>query len=136
MVIPILTDADFPDDDALEDMSELVPRTSEDITVPVDTSVAPPARRNLTSSFVEGAVTRSQTCLQEVTYADVGHRSDDILFELSLEDITEMMAMSAALQSDPHLGVPKNYKELLKLQDKDWFKSFHGELENFLPKSF
>ena len=52
-----------------------------------------------------------------MTYADVGHRSDDI---------TEMMAMSAALQSDPHLGVPKNYKELLKLQDEDWFKSLHG----------
>ena len=56
-VIPILTDADFPDDDALEDMSELVPQTSEDVTIPIVTSVAPPARRNLTSSFVEGAVT-------------------------------------------------------------------------------
>ncbi|KAI2513024.1 hypothetical protein MHU86_1315 [Fragilaria crotonensis] len=83
-VISILTDADFPDDDALEDTLEPVPRTSEDITVPaVDTSVAPPSRRNLTSSFVQGAVTRSQTRAQEVMYDDVGHRSDNILFELS-----------------------------------------------------
>jgi hypothetical protein len=96
-----------------------VPRTSEDITVPaVDTSVAHPSRRNLTSSFVQGAVTQLQTLAQEVTYDDVGHRSDNILFELSMEDITEMMAISATLQSDPQLGVPKNYKELLKLQDK------------------
>ena len=61
-VIPILTDSDFPDDDAIGGhLPALVPRTSEDITVPVATIVAPPARRNLTSSFVEGAVTRSQT---------------------------------------------------------------------------
>ena len=110
-VIPILTDADFPYDEALEDTLELVPQTSEDIsTVPVDTSVTPPARRNLTSSFVEGVVTRSQTRAQEVTYADVGHRSDNILFELSMEDITEMMAMSATLQFDPQLT-----KELQRL---------------------
>ena len=132
--IPILTDADFPDDDAFEVMPELAPRPLEEIPRPVDTSVAPPARRNLTSSFGGRAVTRSQTRAPAVTYAGDGHRSDDILFELSMEDITEMMAMSASLMSDPQLGVPKNYKELLKLQDKDWFKSLHVELENFLSR--
>ncbi|KAI2507833.1 hypothetical protein MHU86_6613 [Fragilaria crotonensis] len=42
--------------------------------------------------------------------------------------------MNALLQSDPQLGVPKNYKALLKLNDPKWTTSMHGELENFLKR--
>ncbi|KAI2489963.1 hypothetical protein MHU86_24615 [Fragilaria crotonensis] len=105
-VIPILTDADFPDDDVIiEDMPPPVSSPTEEIPAPIftdTTDVAPPARRNLTSSFGEGAVTRSRT--RQVTMADVGHRSDDNL-DLNLDGITELlMAMNASLQSDPQLG--------------------------------
>jgi hypothetical protein len=137
-VIPILTDADFPDDDAIDNFPALTPETvaPNPPTIATDRmSVVPPARRNLTASFGEGAVTRSRT--RQVSYADACHRSDDMSdFEINFgDDITEMLAMSATLQSDPQLGVPKNFKELLKLNNKDWFKSLNGELENFLSRN-
>ncbi|KAI2503033.1 gag-polypeptide of LTR copia-type [Fragilaria crotonensis] len=37
--------------------------------------------------------------------------------------------MNALLQSDPQLGVPKNYKALLKLNDPKWTTSMHVTLE-------
>jgi uncharacterized protein YihD (DUF1040 family) len=38
------------------------------------------------------------------------------------------------LQSDPQEGVPKNYKELIKLNDPLWQQSLDDELENFLKR--
>lgn len=140
-VIPILTDADFPEDAAIDQVpaltQEAVPADATSVPTEDSTDVVPPARRNLAASFGEGAITRSRT--RHVSYADVCHRSDDMEdifdFDLHLSDeIMELLAMSATLQSDPQLGVPKNFKELLKLNNKDWFKSLNGELENFLSR--
>jgi hypothetical protein len=83
--IPILTDADVPDDSMLSEVPALAPIAEDVPATQAPTGVVPPARRNLTSSFGQGAVTRShshqgvvtrsQVC--HVTFADVGHRSDD-----------------------------------------------------------
>jgi hypothetical protein len=48
--------------------------------------------------------------------------------------LSTLLVMNALLQSDPQPGVPKNYKELLKLNDPKWTTSMHGELENFLKR--
>jgi hypothetical protein len=53
---------------------------------------------------------------------------------MDIEDWTDILVMNASLQSDPTPGVPKNYKELLKLNDKTWFVSLNAELENFLSR--
>jgi hypothetical protein len=53
---------------------------------------------------------------------------------MGIEDLTDILVMNTSLQSDPTPGVPKNYKELLKLNDKTWFKSLNAELENFLSR--
>ena len=42
--------------------------------------------------------------------------------------------MNASLQSDPQYGVPKNYKELLQLNDQGWIDSLNAELDNFLSR--
>jgi hypothetical protein len=42
--------------------------------------------------------------------------------------------MNALLQSDPQEGVPKNKKELIKLNDPLWLQSLDDELENFLKQ--
>jgi hypothetical protein len=51
-------------------------------------------------------VTRSQ--VRHVTFADVGHRSNDTAATstMDIEDWTDILVMSASLQSDPTLGVP------------------------------
>ena len=143
-LIPILTDADLPDDSALSDVPALAPIAEDVPLTRAPTSVVPPARRNLTSMYGRGAVTRSQgqqgvvtrSQVCQVTFADVGHRSDDTAATctMDIEDWTDMMVMNASLQSDPTLGVPKNYKEFLKLNDEGWLKSLNAELENFLSR--
>ena len=143
-VVPILTDADLPDDSTLSEVPALAP-IAEDVPVTqAPTGVVPPARRNLTSSFGQGAITRSRghqgvvtrSQVRHVTFADVGHRSDDTAATstMEIEDWADILVMNASLQSDPTLGVPKNYKELMKLNDKAWLKSLNAELENFLSR--
>jgi hypothetical protein len=47
---------------------------------------------------------------------------------MDIEDWTNILDMNASLQSNPTLGVPKNYKELMKLNNKAWLKSLNAEL--------
>jgi hypothetical protein len=144
-VVPILTDADLPDDSALLEVPALAPIAEDVPAAQASTSVVPPARRNLTSSFGQGAVTSSRghqgvvTCSQvrHVTFADVGHRSNDTAATspMDIEDWTDILVMNTSLlQSDPSLGVPKNSKELMKLNYKAWLKSLNGKLEYFLSQ--
>ena len=141
MYLPILTDADLPDDSTLSEVPALA-HTATDVpaTIQAPTGVVPPARRNSTSSFGQGAaftrsrghqgvVTRSH--VRHVTFTDVGHRrSDDTAATstMDIEDWTNILDMNASLQSNPTLGVPKNYKELMKLNNKAWLKSLNAEL--------
>jgi hypothetical protein len=53
---------------------------------------------------------------------------------MDTEDVSELLVMNALLQSDPQEGVPKNYKELIKLNDPTWLQSLDDELENFLKR--
>jgi hypothetical protein len=52
----------------------------------------------------------------------------------STENMSDLLAMNASLQSDPQEGVPKNYMELIKLKDPSWQKSLDDKLENFLKR--
>ena len=141
-IVPILKDADLPDNSALLEVPALASIVEDVPATLAATVVAPPARRNFTSSFGQGAVTRSlgqqgvvtRSQVRHATFADVGHRSDDTAATSTMdsEDWTDILVMNASLQSDPTLGVPKNYKELMKLNDRALLGSLNAELENFL----
>jgi hypothetical protein len=132
-VIPILSQSVA--DDLLDDIDIPANMTpSDDRPVPVPVRVAPPARRNLESSMLPtGAITRARARTMNVRFASdvLSHRSDTTA---DTEDDADLIAMNASLQSDPQLGVPKNYKELIRLNDKTWIKSLNDELENFLKR--
>ena len=59
-VVPILADADLPDDIALSEVPALAPIAEDVPATQAPTGVVPPAWRNLTSSFGQGEVTRSR----------------------------------------------------------------------------
>jgi hypothetical protein len=59
-VVPILTDADLPDSTALLEVPALATIAEDVPATQAPTSVVPPARSNLTSSFDQRAVTRSR----------------------------------------------------------------------------
>ena len=135
---PATDDAEVADlDDLLDnvDMPALIPRPNsedtEDAPTAATVEIAPQARRNLAVSF-SPVVTRSKT-RTGVTLA--GMQSDNWTAVTSENPMTvEEFILSATLQSDPQLGVPKNYKELVRDNDPKWIKSMHGELENFLSR--
>ena len=131
-VVPIVTGSDQADAD---DLFDVVPppsllATPED---PMTAAAIHPARRNLASSFGQGAVTRARA-----RNSATGHRIDDIAATCAIDStesfLSDIVIFNAHLQSDPQLGVPKNYKELLKLNDPGWLKSLNDELENFLKR--
>jgi hypothetical protein len=140
-VVPILIDADIPDDSTLSEVPALAPIAEDVPATQAPTGVVPPAQRNLTSSFGQGAITRSRghqgavtrSQVRHVTFADVGHRSDDTAATstMDIDDWTDMLVMNASLQSDPTLGVPRNHKELMKLNDKAWLKVFECRIGKF-----
>ncbi|KAI2505738.1 GAG-pre-integrase domain [Fragilaria crotonensis] len=127
----ILSDEDFPDDSAMPDLTSRSSIAEDNPEVPVPTDVAASARRNLTSVFNEGAVTRSRP------RQDVSHRNDDTVEESKSnleESVDYLLVLNASLESDPKPGVPKNYKELIKSKDIQWLKSMQNELGNFLKR--
>ena len=129
-IVPHIEDVNDDDVDDLLDLPSLMPRIAEDVVPPVPdaaTLVDPPARRNLASSF-SPVHTRSKTRASSER-TDAGIRSDDF----AAMTLSELI-LSATLESDPQLGVPKDYKALLKLNDPTWIKSMHNELENFLSR--
>ena len=131
--ILILSEEDFPDDSAVPDLISRTSITEDDPEEPVPTGVAASARRNLTSEFNEGDVTRSRA------RQDVSRRNDDTVEEsneeVSLEEFVDyLLVLNASLESDPKPGVPKNYKELVKSKDKKWLKLMNDKLGNFLKR--
>ena len=98
-------------DDLLDnvDMPALIPRPNsedtEDAPTAATVEIAPQARRNLAVSF-SPVVTRSKT-RTGVTLADM--QSDNWTAVTSENPMTvEEFILSATLQSDPQLGVPKS----------------------------
>ena len=134
--IPILSENDGTDLDDLWDLPTTAPAGPEDTGAPVPSAVRP-ARRNLNPAFGSGAVTRARARASTVTTTDV-HRNEDTLeaavATMTKEDMYMLLVMNALLQSDSKTGVPKNYKDLLKLNDPKWTNSLNGELENFLKR--
>ena len=124
-VVPLVEGDEAPDVDDLLDTSTAIPGSvAEDVAPDATATVDVPARRNLAASF-SPAHTRSKTARAVLPDIDVAAMSV-VLYE---------MILSATLQSDPQMGVPKNYKELIKQNDPDWIKSMHSELENFLKRN-
>jgi hypothetical protein len=72
-VVPILTDADLPDNSTLSEVPALAPIAEDVPATQVPTGVVPPARRNLTSSFGQGAITLSRGHQGVVTRSQVRH---------------------------------------------------------------
>jgi hypothetical protein len=123
-IVPYVEDAEVRDVDDLLDIPAATPGpVAEDVIPNAPAIVDVPARRNLAASF-SPAHTRSKTARAAMPDMDVAAMS--VLCETIL---------SATLQSDPQLGVPKNYKELIKQNDPLWIKSMHSELENFLKRN-
>ena len=136
--IPILSDADVAEADDLWGLPDLVPASTEDTATVQLPTVPRPARRNLAPEFGSGAVTQARARASTSSFAD-GPRNDGTLAAAlatvtSTENMSDLLAMNASLQSDPQEGVPKNYKELIKLKDPSWQKSLDDELENFLKR--
>jgi hypothetical protein len=127
-IVPHVEDVDDDDVDDLLDTPTLMPRSPAEDVLPQATAIVDnPARRNLASSF-SPAQTRSKTRAASGS-TDANIRNYDIA-SMALSELI----LSATLQSDPQLGVPKDYKALLKLNDATWFKSMHNELENFISR--
>ena len=125
-IVPHVEDVDDDDVDDLLDTPTLMPRSPAEDVLPHTTAIVNnPARRNLASSS-SPAQTRSKTRAASGS-TDANIRNYDIA-SMALSELI----LSATLQSDPQLGVPKDYKALLKLNDPTWFKSMHNELENFI----
>jgi uncharacterized protein YihD (DUF1040 family) len=143
---PILSDSDIGDADDLWDIPDLVSSPTEEPAAAVTPSVLRPARRNLASEFGSGVttrararslgvVTRARARETTVTFAEVDRNEDTVATAyMDTEDVSELLVMNALLQSDPQEGVPKNYKELIKLNDPLWQQSLDDELENFLKR--
>ena len=87
----------------------------------------------------QGIATRTRSRVNfDTTLRD--HQSVNLIMEsdiwdtdLTLESHKEYI-FNVMLQSDPGLGVPKNYKDLLKTNDPDWIRSLNNELDNFLKR--
>ncbi|KAI2512112.1 GAG-pre-integrase domain [Fragilaria crotonensis] len=129
--VQLLPEDDVLDADDLWDLPALVPASTEDPVVqPV---VLRPARRNLAPEYGSGAVTRARARASTVTFADGPRNDDNTVAIATCTSTTEAeVIFNAQLQSDPQPGVPKNFKDLLKLNDPKWTTSMHAELENFL----
>ena len=142
IILPALPDVpfwsdheDFPNNSAMPDLVSRISIAKDNPEVSVPTDVDIYARRNLTSDFNEGAVTRSRA--RQLTYADVDHRNNNTMEErkINLEEFIDyLLVLNASLESDPKPSVPKTYKELVKSKDKKWLKSMHDKLGNFLNR--
>jgi hypothetical protein len=134
-VIPILSDTDVGVADDLWELPVLAPQPTTEELTEAPTNVLRPARRNLAPEFGSGAVTRARARATTATVT-VGHRNEDTanIATVDTDDVSELLVMNALLQSDPQVGVPKNYKELIKLNDPLWQQSLDDELENFLKR--
>jgi hypothetical protein len=122
--IPILLDADVAEADDLWDLPDLEPASTEDTATVQLPTVPRPARRNLAPEFGSGVVTQARARASTSSFAD-GPRNDGTLAAAlatvtSTDNMSDLLAMNASLQSDPQGGVPKNYKELIKLKDPSW----------------
>jgi hypothetical protein len=133
--IPILSDSDIDKADNIWDIPDVVPVPTEEPAETVPPSVLRPARRNLAPDFGLGAVTRARARKTTITFAE-DHRNDDTAATayMDTEDVSELLVMNALLQSDPQEEVPKNYKELIKLNDPLWLQSLDDEFKNFLKR--
>jgi len=135
-VIPILSDTDVGVADDLWELPGLVPKPpTEELPDTTTTSALRPGRRNLAPEFGSGAVTRARARATTATIAE-GHRNEDTanMATVDTDDVSELLVLNALMQSDPQEGVPKNYKELIKLNDPLWQQSLDDELENFLKQ--
>ena len=115
---------------------------------PKDTSTphsVTPGRRNLSAEMSgavpQGVVTRSKTQQLAITSEPTICEDDfslhtmiDTSWTSEENDPIICTIMHASLQSDPQYGVPKNYKELLQLNDQGWIDSLNAELDNFLSR--
>ena len=100
-------------------------------------SAARPATRASTTEE-RGIALRTRS---RVSFSDAGYHTPNgrnsvntaIDDSWSPENMEEHI-YNASLQSDYAPGVPKNYKELVSLNDPTWHKSLTDELENFLTR--